>query len=75
MVRIVSISELCTQYSQQVAIFDQLYNAVTPELRGLIDAIESAIDFSNHIRTRPIIKFGLDEKLDASRIDSFYKKI
>lgn len=65
MVRIASVSELCAPYRQQVQIFDQLCNAVTPELHGLTDAIQSAIDFSSHIRTRPVIKFGLDERLDA----------
>lgn len=66
MVRIASVADMCAPYRQQVPIFNQLCNSVTPELHGLIDAIESAIDFSNHIRTRPVIKFGLDEKLDAS---------
>lgn len=74
MVRIASVSELCAPYRRQVPIFDQLCNSVTPELHGLIDAVESAIDFSSHIRTRPVIKFGLDEKLDASEAN-FLEKI
>lgn len=73
MVRIASVADICAPYRQQVRIFDRLCNSVTPELHGLIDAIESAIDFSNQIRTRPVIKFGLDEKLDASEKSSLEK--
>lgn len=71
--RIVKVSETCSPYRQQVPIFDQLCKSVTPELHGLIDAIESALDFSSQMRTRPIIKFGLDEKLDASEADCLPK--
>lgn len=67
MLRIASVSELCSTHRHLVAIFDQMCNAVTPELHGLIDAIHNAIDFSSHRRTRPVIKFGLDEDLDASK--------
>lgn len=71
MVRIVSVAELCFPHRQQVLIFHKLCSVVTPQLHGLIDAIHSAIDFSSHRRTRPVIKFGLDEKLDASKTDKF----
>lgn len=66
MLRIASVAELCSPYQHSVPVFNQLCEVITPELHGLIEAIHNALDFSSHIRTRPIIKFGLDEELDAS---------
>lgn len=71
MLRIASVSELCYPHRHLVSIFDEMCNAVAPELHGLIDAIHNAIDFSSHRRTRPVIKFGLDEELDASKSRRF----
>lgn len=65
--RVARVSELCTPYRHHVAIFNQLCNAITPELLGLTDGIQSAVDFASSRRTRPVIKFGLDESLDASK--------
>lgn len=43
------------------------------ELYHLQSGINSALDFApKHRRTRPVIKFGLDEELDASKLDTFY---
>lgn len=74
MVHIISASDICSAHRHEVPLFNQLYNAVTPELYGLVDAINDAIDFTNRKRTRPVIKFGLDENLDASTFATVLSK-
>lgn len=68
MYHMINIHEFCTKYSTKVSIFRELEELVTPELHGLVETINSALDFSNtEKRSRPVIKFGLDCDLDASK--------
>lgn len=68
MYHIINIHEFCSKYENELQLFKEFGESITPELYGLVDAINSAIDFENSkkIRTRPVIKFGLDQELDAS---------
>lgn len=46
----------------------ELQSTVSPELLGLEHSIENCLDFNaGERRGRPIIRFGLDENLDASK--------
>lgn len=46
----------------------ELQNTVSPDLLGLEHSIENGLDFNaGEKRGRPIVRFGLDENLDASK--------
>ncbi|XP_068897033.1 mutS protein homolog 5-like isoform X2 [Tenebrio molitor] len=65
----VFIRELSTPYRDACEMLREFYNSITMELIGLENSINNAIDFSeNKTSGRPIIKFGLDENLDAKKL-------
>lgn len=72
MYHIINIHEFCSKFENEVKLFREFGASVTPELYGLVDAINSAIDFENTVKlhTRPVIKYGLDQELDASMLQN-----
>lgn len=61
------INDISAPYKGFLAILNELSNTVTQDLIGLGNAIENALDFRDRSRnSRPTIRFGLDEELDAS---------
>lgn len=61
------INDLSTPFKEESSILIELNNAITSELIGLGNSIENGLDFeASKSRGRPIIRFGLDEELDAS---------
>ncbi|CAH1118956.1 unnamed protein product [Phaedon cochleariae] len=63
------ISDLCAPYKDQSCLLMDLSKAISQELLGLEQSIENGIDFTvSQKRGRPIIRFGLDEVLDAKKL-------
>lgn len=46
----------------------ELNHTITSDLIGLQNSIETGIDFTTRNKTgRPLVRFGLDKSLDASK--------
>lgn len=62
------LHELCGPYRASSELLQLLDTSITTELYNLQHFINSALDFSSRVkRNRPVIKFGLDGELDASK--------
>ncbi|XP_060528669.1 mutS protein homolog 5-like isoform X2 [Cylas formicarius] len=62
----ICINEISSPYRGRSPLLAELNDAVTENLMGLRDSIYNALDFrAGSKRDRPVLKFGLDENLDA----------
>lgn len=67
---VILINELSSPLRNKSELLTDLNSAITSELIGLHQSIQSALDFSTKIKAgRPIIKFGIDCDLDASKFN------
>ncbi|KAJ8952800.1 hypothetical protein NQ318_008117 [Aromia moschata] len=63
------INDLCFPYMKKSKILRDLHNAISPHLLGLEHSVDKAIDLNcDRKQGRPVIRFGLDEHLDAKRL-------
>ncbi|XP_018568658.1 mutS protein homolog 5-like isoform X2 [Anoplophora glabripennis] len=63
------INNLSRPYREKSELLVELHNAVSPDLLGLEQSIENGLDFNaGEKRGRPIVRFGLDENLDAKKL-------
>ncbi|XP_044754707.1 mutS protein homolog 5-like [Coccinella septempunctata] len=63
------INELSGPLRSKCKLLTDLNNAISSELIGLHQSIQSAFDFSTKFKAgRPIIKFGIDADLDAKKL-------
>lgn len=61
------INDISKGYRSKSELLAELNKAVTNNLLGLEESISNALDFNaGNKKGRPVIKFGLDENLDAS---------
>lgn len=64
---IIVINDISTPYQEHSSIIKQIKDSVTDELNNLEESIQNGIDFQASQKLgRPVIRFGLDEQLDAS---------
>lgn len=62
------VNDISKGYRDKSELLLELNGYVTENLLGLQETISNALDFNAGTkRGRPVIKFGLDENLDASK--------
>ncbi|KAJ8986006.1 hypothetical protein NQ317_013890 [Molorchus minor] len=63
------INDLCGPYREKSVLIKELQNAISPDLLGLEHSIANGLDFNAGQKWgRPVIRFGLDENLDAKKL-------